>query len=153
MKKIDKDLYFFCIWEFAVVIIFYFVLGIEWTSRYQKIHLFIIAICTLPLCILIHEMIHYFVIRIFYREKVKFGIERNGLWIKYVYIHSDGKLFLWQWVLVKIAPAVLLSIIPTCIMKMSGYRSMMAFCIVTINFAACYKDFIDLIYIIKNRRI
>lgn len=152
-KKRNIDFCIFFIWEIAVVIIFYCILGIEWTSRYRKGQLFVIAICSLPISIILHEITHYFVIRIFSREKVKFGIERSGFWIKYVYIHTDAKLHLWQWVIVKAAPAVFLSIIPTIIMISSGYRSMMAFCTVMINFAASYKDFIDIIHIIINKSI
>lgn len=152
-KKRKTASYIFFVWEIAVVIIFYCILGIDWTSRYGKIQLFVIAICSLPITIMIHEIIHYFVIRIFSHDKVKFGLEKSGFWVKYVYIHTDAKLRLWQWVLVKITPAILLSIIPTVSMLLSGYRGMMSFCIVMINFTASYKDFIDTIHIFKNKSI
>lgn len=152
-KKRNVESYVFLAWEIAVVMIFYLILGIEWTSRYRKVQLFVIAICTLPISILVHEVVHYFVIRLFSREKVKFGVKRSGFWIKYVYIHFDGKLHSWQWVLVKIAPAVILSVIPTFLMLLTGYRSWMAFCAVMINFAASYKDFKDTIHIIRRKSV
>lgn len=150
-KHINREHVCFLVWEIAMVIIFYSILGIEWTGRYRKWQLFAIAICALPITTVIHESIHYIVIRIFSRDKVTFGIERSGLWIKYVFIHTDARFPVWQWVLVKTAPAVILTVIPTLLMILSGYRGMMAFCIVMINFTASYKDFIDTIHIMKNK--
>lgn len=155
-KEKNPDLkgkqYIFWLWEISVVFLFYFILGTDWVDRYSKIELFLIAIFSLPVCILFHEFVHFLVMRLFTNEKVSFGIHRRGIWIKYIYVHTDGKLKKWQWILVKLAPIFVITVIPTAVMLFTNYRSMLAYSFVMLNFAASYYDIIDAICLCKERK-
>ncbi len=140
----------FLLWEILVVFLFYFILGLDWVKRYRKFELFLIAILSLPVCILIHEFMHFFVIRLFTNEKLSLGVKRQGIWIRYIYIHIDVKLKTWKWILVKLAPIFVITIIPTLIMLFTNYRSMLAYSFVMLNFAASYYDIRDVICLCRK---
>lgn len=143
LNSIKENQYIFLIWELTVVALFYLIFGVEWLGKYGKIQILITALCTLIITLFIHELVHMLVIKLFSKEKVTFGAERSKFFIKCIYVHTDAILSNWKWIIIKLAPFMILTVIPVIVMLVGHCPSLFVFFLSLINCAAAYKDLLD----------
>ena len=125
------------------MIFFYLILGTGWLQEYSKVQIFAYLIFGLVVSLAIHELTHALFMRIFSREKITVHFSRGNGIIAFFYVKLHDNLKRGQLTVVRLAPAVFLTLIPTAVMLCSGYRSVFAFAFVMSNFCSSYLDFID----------
>lgn len=143
LESIKKNSIVCLIWQVVVVILFYLILGTGWLQEYSKVQIFAYLILGLVVSLVIHELTHALFMRIFSREKITVQFERGNGIIAYFAVKLHDNLKRGQLTVVRLAPAVFLTLIPTSVMLYSGYRSVFAFAFVMSNFCSSYLDFID----------
>lgn len=143
LETIRKNSVVCLIWQVVVVILFYYILGTEWLHVYSKVQIVVFLILGLVVSLVIHELTHALFMRIFSRKKITVHFERGNGIIACFCVKLHDNLKRWQLTVVRLAPAVFLTLIPTSVMLYSGYRGVFAFAFVMLNFCASYLDFID----------
>lgn len=139
------------VWQIAGVVLFYLILGTYWLKDYSKVQIFAYMILGLFISLFVHELVHCIFMRLFSKKKITFGFKRNRGSIGYCYVKVHDNLKRWQGTIVKLSPAVSLTVIPTIVMLLSGYRSAFSYAFVMLNFNSSYLDFIDTIILWQKK--